>query len=116
MDNTMAFNATLEIKNNIAQINLSGELDASTAQLFRNEVEAAATQNIKRLVLFMQDLKYLSSAGLRVLIFAKQKMGTAVDIYIVGAQEMVKDTIEHTGFHYSVAMLDEYDEAEIKHV
>jgi anti-anti-sigma factor len=112
----MTFNATLETTNDVAKIALSGELDASTAQIFKDKVEEAATPNIKRLVLLMQDLEYMSSAGLRVLIFAKQKMGAKVAIYIVGAQEMVKDTIEHTGFHYSVVMLDKYDEAAIEHV
>ncbi|MBD2772701.1 anti-sigma factor antagonist [Iningainema tapete] len=109
----MTFNATLETNNDIAKITLSGELDASTAPVFKEKVEEAATQNVKRLVLLAQDLEYMSSAGLRVLIFAKQKMGAKVEIYIVGAQEMVKDTIEHTGFHYSVVMLDEYN---VQHV
>jgi anti-anti-sigma factor len=115
-DKIMAFSTNLQISNNIAQITLSGELDASTAPLFKQEVEEAATQNLKRLVLFIHDLKYLSSAGLRVLIFAKQKMGAKVDIYIVGAQEMVQETIENTGFHHSVFMLNEYNAAEIEHV
>lgn len=112
----MAFNATLEISNDVAKIALFGELDASTAPGFKEKVEEAATQNVKRLVLLMKDLEYMSSAGLRVLIFAKQKMGKTVNIYIVSPQEMVKDTIEHTGFHYSVVILDEYDEAAIEHV
>ncbi|KYC37199.1 anti-anti-sigma factor [Scytonema hofmannii PCC 7110] len=112
----MTFNASLETNNDIATITLSGELDANTAPVFKEKVEEVTTQNVKRLVLLVQDLEYMSSAGLRVLIFAKQKMGPKVDIYIVGAQEMVKDTIEHTGFHYSVVMLDGYNETEIQHV
>ncbi|MDZ8104951.1 MAG: anti-sigma factor antagonist [Nostoc sp. DedQUE12a] len=112
----MAFNASLDAKNDVAKITLSGELDAATAGVFKEKVEEAATHNIKRLVLFVENLEYMSSAGLRVLIFAKQKIGAKVDIYIVGAQEMVKDTIENTGFHYSVVMLDEYNDLEIEHV
>ncbi|MCC5668866.1 anti-sigma factor antagonist [Nostoc sp. CHAB 5784] len=112
----MAFNAILETSNDVAKITLSGELDAATAPVFKEKVEEAARQNIKRLVLLVQNLEYMSSAGLRVLIFAKQKIGNKVDIYIVGAQEMVRDTIENTGFHYSVVMLSEYNEPEIEHV
>ncbi|MCL1470586.1 anti-sigma factor antagonist [Argonema antarcticum] len=104
----MAFNATLETNNDTATITLSGELDASTAPQFKAEVEKAATQGAKRLVLMMQDLEYMASAGLRVLIFTKQKMGASADIYVVGAQEMVLDTINKTGFNQGVIIQDEY--------
>lgn len=110
----MAFNATLETTNGIAKITLSGELDASTASLFKEQVEKAASHKVKRLVLMMQDLDYMASAGLRVLIFTKQKMGVDTDIYVVGAQEMVIDTLNKTGFDQGVIVLDEYDPAQIE--
>jgi len=113
----MAFNVNLEMMNKgIAKITLSGELDASTAPAFRTEVEKAAAQGARRLVLMMKDLEYIASAGLRVLVFSKQKMGSGVDIYVVGAQEQVMDTIRKTGLHHSVAMLDEYDASEIENI
>jgi anti-anti-sigma factor len=107
----VAFSATLEIANDIAKIALSGELDASSAGAFKAEVEKAAAGQVKHLVLMMQDLEYMASAGLRVLIFAKQKMGTDADIYVIGAQEMVLETLEKTGFSQSVIVQDEYDAA-----
>jgi anti-anti-sigma factor len=84
-------------------------LDASVAQVFRDEVDRAAGLGAKRLVLLMQDLEYMASAGLRSLIFAKQKMGADVDIYVVAAQEPIIDTLTMTGFHHSVILLDDYD-------
>jgi anti-anti-sigma factor len=113
----MAFSATLETTNNgIAKISLSGELDASTAPEFKTQVEAAAATNPKRLVLMMEDLEFMASAGLRVLIFAKQKMGTDVDIYMVGTQESPLDTIKKTCFDHSVYLLDKYDADKIENV
>ncbi len=113
----MAFNATLEmIEKSIAKITLSGELDASAAPILKTEVENAASQGAKRLVLLMENLDYMASAGLRVLIFAKQKMGADVDVYVVGAQDMVKDTIEKTGFHHSVVMMESYDPDRIENI
>lgn len=113
----MAFDVTLEMTDeSIAKIALSGELDGNVASDFKAEVEKAAEKGAKRLVLLMKDLEYMSSAGLRVLIFAKQKMGRDVDVYVVGAQETVMETITMTGFHYSVIVLDEYDAAEIENI
>ncbi|NEN88330.1 MULTISPECIES: anti-sigma factor antagonist [unclassified Okeania] len=112
----MAFTANLETTNGIAKITLSGELDGSTAPAFKEKVEEAAAENPKRLVLMMNDLEYMASAGLRVLIFSKQKMGTGVDIYMVGVQEMVLDTIKKTGFDQSIYLLDEYDAAKIENI
>ena len=61
----------------------------------------------------MQDLEYMASAGLRVLIFAKQKMGSEVDIYVVAPQEMVLDTLNKTGFAQSVFIVEEYEVAQV---
>jgi anti-anti-sigma factor len=106
----MAFNAIIEIVKDVAKITLSGELDTTTASLFKKKLEEVATQNVRRLILFMQDLENISCAGLRVLIFTKQKMGVKVEIYIVGVQDMVRNIIQHTSFHHSVAILDKYDD------
>jgi anti-anti-sigma factor len=110
----MAFTATLVVENGIAKITVAGELDASMAPVLRTEVENAAAQQARKLVLMMEDLNYISSAGLRSLIFAKQKMGPGVEIFVVGAQEQVIETLEMTGFHNSVIVLAAYDPAEIE--
>ena len=105
----MAFSVTTKIlKDGTAELSLFGELDASVANEFKAAVEKAAAEKAKKLVLIMKDLEFMSSAGLRVLVFAKQKMGSDVDIYVIAAQEAVRDTIEMTGFHHSVIMQDEY--------
>ncbi|MEB3220200.1 MAG: anti-sigma factor antagonist [Nostocales cyanobacterium 94392] len=110
----MAFDASLEVINNIAKITITGELDASTAPQLKAKLEEAAAEEPKRLVLMMEGLEYMASAGLRMLIFAKQKMGNSVDIYMVGTQEMVLDTITKTGFDQSVFLVNEYDEAQLE--
>jgi len=71
----MAFEATLEMVNDVAKITLKGELDASVANDFRAQIEEAGKLNAKRIALLAHELEYMSSAGLRVLVFARQKNG-----------------------------------------
>ena len=105
----MAFSVTYKmLKDKTAELSLFGELDASVANDFKVEIEKAANAKARKLILNMKDLEFMSSAGLRVLVFAKQKMGSGVDIYVIAPQEAVRDTIEMTGFHHSVIMQDKF--------
>lgn len=106
----MALDIAFETKEGVARITLTGELDASVADQFRVVIENAAGQSPTRLVLFMNDLSFMASAGLRMLIFAKQKMGEGVDVYVIGAQGPVVRTLEMSGFHRSVYLKDSYEE------
>jgi anti-sigma B factor antagonist len=104
----MAFQISLANDGPAALLTLVGELDASTAPLFREEIEKAAAVKPQKLVLILKDLEYIASAGLRVLIFARQKMGSEVEIYIIAPQDQVLDTLEKTGFQHSVIIQDMY--------
>lgn len=110
----MALTAKLEIVNNVAKIALTGRLDASTANQFRELIEQAATQKVKAAALLLSDLEYMASAGLRILVFARQKMGVAVKIYVVAPQDLVRETIEISGFSQAVILLPAYDAAVIE--
>jgi len=110
----MAFTCSLLVEDRIAKITLTGELDAASAGGFRDRIAEAASQNPRALVLMMEGLEYMASAGLRTLIFAKQKMGTGVDIYVIGAQESITETLEQTGFQNSVISLATYETATIE--
>jgi anti-anti-sigma regulatory factor len=47
----------------------------------------------------------MASAGLRILIFAKQKQSD-LKIYLLKPQETVVDTLKKTGFYQSVYVVD----------
>jgi len=104
----MAFSADLKMDGTDAKITLSGELDASVAEQFKTAIERAAENNPKNLVLYTGGLNFLASAGLRVLVFAKQKMGTEVSIYVVGATGPVLNTLMMSGFDKAVYIQDSY--------
>ena len=110
----MVFSSTLEISNGVARITLTGELDAAAAPTFRADVERAEAGRVRVLALLLQDLSYMSSAGLRAIVYAKQKMGAAVDVYVVAASEGVNETLVMTGFSNSVISVPAYDAAVIE--
>ena len=104
----MAFTIQTVVEGQTAKMTLAGELDSLSARVFQTEIEKIANQPINELVLFMEKLDFMSSAGLRVLIFSKQKVGSHLAIYIVKPQELILDTLEKTGLHHSVNIVDEY--------
>jgi anti-anti-sigma factor len=104
----MAFDSKFTITNGVAQVTLNGELDASSAGQFKTAIEEIAISKPSRLVLFLNGLTFMASAGLRVLVFAKQKMGAGVDIYVIGSQAPVLHTLRMSGFHQSVYLQDSY--------
>jgi anti-anti-sigma factor len=109
----VALTVSSSTSGDVATITLAGELDGATAPQFRDEVEKAAANPLRRLVLMVQELEYIASAGVRVLVYAKQKMGAIVEVYIVGAQEQILDTLRKTGVDRSVYLVDTYDEASV---
>jgi anti-anti-sigma factor len=100
----MSFDAKLLMEDSVATIWLSGELDAGSARRFNDLIADAARHQPSRLVLLAEHLSYMSSAGLRCLVFARQKMPGAIEIVLVGAQPDVAETITLTGFDRSITM------------
>jgi anti-anti-sigma factor len=109
----MAFTVTSEINGATAIMTLSGSLDATSAPTLMAQVQEAVNAKCQRLVLMVQDLEYVASAGLRVLLFAKQKMGSDTDIYVIAPQEQIKDTLERSGFDQAVIIRESYDPAQV---
>jgi anti-anti-sigma factor len=104
----MGFDITAVTRGRVAALTLAGELDASAARRFQRELEIAAAGAPERLVLYLRDLTYMASAGIRMLIFAKQRMGPGVEVYVVAATEQVLDTLRRTGVYAGVVVRDEY--------
>ena len=104
----MSFDCSYTMKDGEARVKLKGELDASAAGQFKTTVEEIAAQKPSRLVLMLQEVSFMASAGLRVLVFTKQKMGAGTDIYLVGCQPTVLSTLTMSGFHHSVYLKDSY--------
>lgn len=86
------------IKNgNAMTIAIEGRLETTTAP----EIEAVVKSEldgITDLTFDFNKLDYISSAGLRVLLAAQKIMNKQGDMKIVGANEIVKEIFDVTGF------------------
>jgi anti-anti-sigma factor len=109
----MSLTVTTKIESGIAQITLVGRLDANTAPTFKTEIDKVAATKPEKLVLLVEKLEYMASAGIRMLVFSKQKLGAAVDIYVVAANEQIVNTLEMTGVDKSVIFVDEFAPAAV---
>ncbi len=108
------FDATvLEVTKDTAKISLSGVLDTVALGILQKALDKATAQPIKRIVFLLQGLESISTTALRTLIFFKQKLGSNVDFYVVGATESVKNCIQTSEFYEGVKMVDEHDMAEM---
>jgi anti-anti-sigma factor len=104
----MAFDISASTTDRGAEITLSGELDAASAPVLQAELEKVAQQKPNRLILLVKDLEFIASAGVRMLVFAKQKLGRTVDVYIIAPQQQIVDTLERTGLLNSFIVQDEF--------
>lgn len=104
----MAFTVSSEISTDgIATITLVGALDALAAPVFMNEINKVTASSPTKLVLIMADLTFMASAGLRVLIFARQSFKKGLPIYVVKAQPAILESLQLTGIDKAVYIVDE---------
>ncbi len=89
------FEARTEIVGGVAEITLTGKLDTSTFGAFQTAVEDAIAKRPKRLVLYLAGLESMANVGIRVLLFARQKMDTSdrADIYAVAPNAAVREAL-----------------------
>ena len=86
-----------ERNNNVLTLKIEGRLDtnkAPTLEITINENLDGVTE----LILDMNQLTYVSSAGLRVLLSSQKKMNKIGTMKLIGVCEEVMEVFEMTGF------------------
>ncbi len=86
------------IQGNTARFTLSGRLDVSNAPQLIEELKHLAGRQIQTVEFDLANLEYVSSAGLRALIFAKRSLGQATEVKVLNPQPSVAKVIRMTGF------------------
>lgn len=90
-------NAEIRKTDRIVEVGIEGRVDTTTApkleQILRENMEGC-----EELILDMEKMDYMSSAGLRVLLVAQKQMQKQGRMVLRQVQEAVMEVLEMTGF------------------
>ena len=78
-------------------IKLGGRLDTNTAPELEKELKKDLP-NVTELVLDFEELKYISSAGLRVVLATQKTMNKQGNMAIENVNDLIMEIFEVTGF------------------
>ena len=84
-------------ENNSLTYTLTGRLDTLTAPELELDLNGAL-DGVTELVFDLNDLDYLSSAGLRVLLTAQKRMNTQGAMRVRNVNETIREIFDVTGF------------------
>ena len=73
-------------------------VDRYSASQVQEELDKLMDGGAKELVFDMADMKYISSAGLRVLLATQQRLGSDGSLVLANVPEVVMEVLRSTGF------------------
>lgn len=85
------------LEENKLTVKLDGRLDTNTAPQLEEELKKDLP-DINELVLDFEDLKYISSAGLRVVLSTQKTMNKQGNMVIENVNDLIMEVFETTGF------------------
>ena len=91
---------------------LSGRLDSNTSLGFEKKIFEAIENGTREMVLDFEDLDYISSAGLRVILKATKNLkNTDGRLILCAMQDYVKEVFEISGFDSFLPIVKSVDDA-----
>jgi anti-sigma B factor antagonist len=101
----------IEENNGVRIVSLTGELSVKTASDFEKHFGEFEAQKI---ILNVEKLDYISSAGLRSLVILIKKLyATKGEMVLVNMQGVVREIIEVSGFENLFKIFDSLEKAEV---
>ncbi len=76
---------------------LEGRLDTVTSPVLESELQGSL-DSVEELIIDMEKLQYISSAGLRVLLTAQKVMNRQGSMVVKNANEDIREIFDVTGF------------------
>ncbi|MFH0754011.1 MAG: STAS domain-containing protein [Candidatus Omnitrophota bacterium] len=91
---------TTKVQDGATVIGISGSLDGNTVNDAQQKIMPLLSSNDLVLLIDLTECRYISSAGLRLLLMAaKQIAAQNGNLALCGLSAEIKDVMEMTGFH-----------------
>ena len=85
--------------NDINILHLKGRLDSNTSPEFEKSIFSAIESGVTRMILDFENLDYISSAGLRVILKAAKELKRSEGVFVLcSMKDYVKEVFEISGF------------------
>lgn len=78
-------------------VTLAGKLDFSMAPLLMDALTALKGKDVEAIVFACKELTYISSAGIRAIIYAQQKIAPGMTICMEDVNDDIKDVLDMCG-------------------
>ena len=101
----MEFTYRIETKDDTMDVYLKGFLDTQHASGLMDDMKIHVAEKYKTVIFHMDELEYMASLGVRIIIFTKQKMGRDTEVILENPQENVASTIELSGLQDMLSQL-----------
>ena len=93
-------------------VSVRGRLDAVTAPELEKTISKYADSDKSKIILDFNELEYISSAGLRVVLVTAKMMKTKQgELLVSGLKDTVKDVFELSGFYTIIKIFDTVEAA-----
>ena len=87
-------------------IEVSGEFDAVLAKELQKDFEKYKGKNIGEVLFDFKKTTHIASSGLRIIIFAQERINTDIDVSIINAKDMVLEIIKMSGIDAFVKLVE----------
>lgn len=88
---------TKTLEESILTVKIEGKLDTATSPKLAAELDEVLDQ-AEEVVLDLEGLEYMSSAGLRILLATQKKMALKGGMKVINVNEVIGEIFDITGF------------------
>ena len=82
----------------VLTVSVTGKIDSANADAVENEINELRKNEHVALVIDFENLEYISSAGLRVILKAQKSMNTKGSMKLTGVNDSIMEVFDITGF------------------